>query len=88
MAKLDFISAHEKAHKVRRMCLALCVSRSWFYRWRDNAGARLSKQAEEVQLVDKFATFSKPVARPMAVPAFIVPCAPKGGTSRNIAFPA
>lgn len=53
MAKLNFISAHEKAHKVRQMCLALCVSRSWFYRWRDNAGARLAKQAEEAQLVDR-----------------------------------
>ena len=53
MAKLNFISAHEKAHKVRHMCLALCVSRSWFYRWRDNAGARLAKRAKEAQLVDR-----------------------------------
>ena len=53
MAKLDFISAHEKAHKVRRMFLALCVSRSWFYRWRDNAGARLATRAKEAQLVDR-----------------------------------
>ena len=35
------------------MCLALCVSRSWFYRWRDNAGARLAKRAKEAQLVDR-----------------------------------
>jgi hypothetical protein len=86
MTKLDFISVHEKSYKVRRMCQALCVSRSWFYRRRKNADARLAKQGEEAQLGDNIGRILKPAARPMAVLAFIRPCAPKGWGSRNIAF--
>jgi transposase InsO family protein len=49
----DFISAHAKAFGVQRLCRALQVSRSGYYRWIAGADARAARQAEEDALVEE-----------------------------------
>lgn len=47
----DFISAHADALGVQRLCRALQVSRSGYYRWIAGAQARAVRQAEEQAMV-------------------------------------
>jgi hypothetical protein len=49
----DFISAHAKVFGVQRLCRALQVSRSGYYRWIAGAGARAARQAAEDALVEE-----------------------------------
>lgn len=49
----DFISAHAELFGVQRLCRALQVSRSGYYRWIRGAGTRAVRQAEEQALVQE-----------------------------------
>jgi transposase InsO family protein len=49
----DFISAHAKAFGIQRLCRALQVSRSGYYRWIAGADARATRQAAEDALVEE-----------------------------------
>jgi transposase InsO family protein len=49
----DFISAHAELFGVQRLCRALQVSRSGYYRWIRGADTRAVRQAEEQALVEE-----------------------------------
>lgn len=56
MSRFQFVADHRDAFGVKRLCTALNLSRSGFYRWLKAAPARAAKKAADAALTRRIRT--------------------------------